>query len=139
MAGGRPATYGGDILTKARGYLTSFEDMGDPVPTIAGLACVLGVTRETCYAWASDPEKPEFSDITKELAQRQERALVANGLRGSFNAAVTKMLLAKHGYSDRVETDHTSSDGSMTPKGAIDLSKLSDQELATIKAVLSRD
>jgi hypothetical protein len=26
------------------------------------------------------------------------------------------MMMTKHGYSDRVENDHTSSDGSMTPK-----------------------
>jgi len=29
-------------------------------------------------------------------------------------------MMTKHGYSDRVENDHTSSDGSMTPKGIPD-------------------
>ena len=29
------------------------------------------------------------------------------------------MMLTKHGYSDKVEQDHTSSDGSMTPKEII--------------------
>jgi len=116
MTAGRPSVYGPDILKKARGYLTSFKDMGDVVPSIAGLACVIGVTRETCRAWGNDPEKAEFSAILLELAQRQERELLNNGLAGNFNAPITKMMLTKHGYSDKVETDHTSSDGSMTPQ-----------------------
>lgn len=116
MTAGRPSVYGPDILKKARGYLTSFKDMGDVVPSIAGLACVIGVTRETCRAWGNDPEKAEFSAILSELAQRQERELLNNGLAGNFNAPITKMMLTKHGYSDKVETDHTSSDGTMTPQ-----------------------
>ncbi len=116
MTAGRPSVYGPDILKKARGYLTSFKDMGDVVPSIAGLACVIGVTRETCRAWGNDPEKAEFSAILLELAQRQERELLNNGLAGNFNAPITKMMLTKHGYSDKVETDHTSSDGTMTPQ-----------------------
>jgi hypothetical protein len=115
MSGGRPSIYTQELVKRARGYLTSYQDMGDEVPTVAGLACVLGVVRDTCYQWASDPEKAEFSDILKELAQRQERVLVNKGLKGDFNAPITKMMLTKHGYSDKVENDHTSSDGTMTP------------------------
>jgi hypothetical protein len=115
MPAGRPTIYGDNILKMARGYLTSFKDMGDVVPSIAGLACVLGVTRETCRAWSNDPSKAEFSAILEELAQRQERELLNNGLAGNFNAPITKMMLTKHGYSDKVEQDHTSSDGTMTP------------------------
>jgi len=89
--------------------------MGDLIPSIAGLACVLGITRETCYAWSIDPRKAAFSDILKELGQRQERALINGGLGGSFNAPIAKMIMTRHGYSDKVETDHTSSDGSMSP------------------------
>jgi hypothetical protein len=116
MPGGRPTVYSDNILKMARGYLTSFKDMGDVVPSIAGLACVLGITRETCRAWGNDPEKAEFSVILNELAQRQERELLNNGLAGNFNAPITKMMLSKHGYSDKVEQDLTSSDGSMRPQ-----------------------
>ena len=119
MAAGRPTVYGDNILKRARGYLTTFKDMGDVVPSIAGLACVLGVTRETCRAWGNDPDKAEFSAILGELAQRQERELLNNGLAGNFNAPITKMMLTKHGYSDRVEQDMTSSDGSMKPQQII--------------------
>ena len=115
MTAGRPSVYTPELVKRARGYLTSYQDMGDKVPSIAGLACVLGVTRETCRAWANEPDKAEFSAILMELMQRQERALLNGGLGGAFNAPITKMMLTKHGYSDKVENDHTSSDGSMTP------------------------
>lgn len=115
MTAGRPTLYTPELVKRARGYLTSFKDMGDMIPSIAGLACVLGVTRETCHAWARDPKKEEFSDILRELAQRQERELLSGGLSGNFNPTISKLVLARHGYSDRVENDHTSSDGSMTP------------------------
>jgi hypothetical protein len=97
----------------------NFADHGDMIPSIAGLACVLGITRETCHAWARDPAKEDFSDILKQLAQAQERKLLSGGLSGNFNPTISKLVLARHGYSDRVETDHTSSDGSMTPREII--------------------
>lgn len=116
MPAGRPTLYTPELVRRARGYLTSYADMGDKVPSIAGLACVLGTTRKTCHEWANDPAKPEFRDILDELMQRQERALLNGGLGGEFNAPITKMILTKHGYSDKTETDLTSSDGSMTPQ-----------------------
>jgi hypothetical protein len=129
---GRPATYKTSMVEIARRYIANHEDFDDPVPTVAGLACVLGVTRETCYAWSKDESKPEFSDILRELAQRQERILVRGGLKGDFNAPISKMMLTKHGYSDKVENDHTSSDGTMSPKPALDTSKLSTEAMAEI-------
>jgi len=45
----------------------------------------------------------------------QERKLVTGGLEGKYNPAITKMMLTKHGYSDKVEQAHTSPDGSMSP------------------------
>lgn len=133
MTTGRPTIYSAELVKRAKGYLTSYKDMGDEVPTVAGLACVLGTTRKTCHEWANQPEKPEFRDILDELAQRQERELINRGLVGDFNAPITKMMLTKHGYSDRVENDHTSSDGSMTP-APVDLSKLSSEALAELVA-----
>ena len=107
MTAGRPRTYKPDMVEKARRYIANHEDYDDPVPTVAGLACVLGVVRDTCYQWAKDEDKPEFSDILSELAQKQERCLVRGGLMSDFNAPIAKMMLTKHGYSDRVDTDLT--------------------------------
>jgi hypothetical protein len=96
-----------DMIGKARNYIADHVSFDDPVPTVAGLACVLGVTRKTLYAWAKDPSKVGVSYILEELAQKQERVLIAKGLLGDFNSPITKMMLTKHGYSDRVDTDVT--------------------------------
>lgn len=138
MPAGRPTVYNKDILKTARGYLTSFKDMGDPVPTIAGLACVINVTRETCYDWARDPNKAEFSDILKELAQRQERELVAHGLVGNFNAPITKMMLTKHGYSDATKQEISGPDGGAIAITSLDLKNLTDAELESMNRLMSK-
>jgi hypothetical protein len=123
------------MVEQAKRYIANHKDFDYPVPSVAGLACVLGVTRGTLYQWAKDDKKPEFSHILDELAQKQERQLLKGGLLNEFNSPITKMMLTKHGYSDKLENDHTSSDGSMTPKAAgVDLSKLSDAALAEIIA-----
>ena len=114
MPAGRPSDYTADTIFAAWEYATSgWRDAGDKVPSVAGLACEIGVHRDTCYAWAKDPEKAEFSDILKMIAQTQERVLINRGLAGEFNAPITKMMMSKHGYADAV--DNTSSDGSMGP------------------------
>jgi len=131
---GRPTKYTREMAEKAEAYLVNYDDLGDPVPTVAALACELGVCRSTCYEWAKHHSR--FSNILTRVEQIQERALVSGGLKADFNPAVTKMMLTKHGYSDKVEQDNTSSDRSMTPQPGIDASQLSDaalQELMNAK------
>ena len=115
MAGGRPTDYTPELIEKAADYAQNFEAYGDVVPTVAGLACELKTSRETLYAWAKDESKPEFSDIYLKIMQGQERKLVNGGLAGGFNPAVTKMMLTKHGYSDKQEVDHTTNGKDITP------------------------
>jgi len=103
----RPTDYNQELLDKAQDYVENYESYGDAVPTIAGLACELGMHRETLYAWSKDESKTEFSDIFKKVQQAQERKLVNGGLAGGFNPAVTKMMLTKHGYSDKQEIEHS--------------------------------
>jgi len=40
---------------------------------------------------------------------------VNRGLDGTFNAAITKLILHNHGYSEKQELAHTSPDESMSP------------------------
>lgn len=112
----RPTQYTKKIVKAAWEYVDGgWIAAGDKVPSVAGLACEIGIARETCHAWAKDEEK-EFSHILQAIAQKQERELLNNGLDGTFVAPITKMMLSKHGYSDRVEQDLSSSDGSMSPQ-----------------------
>lgn len=60
----------------------------------------------------------------------QERQLVNGGLAGGFNSAVTKVMMTKHGYTDKVEQDITSSDGSMTPQPAMTITADVAKEIA---------
>lgn len=115
----RPTLYTKKLVKEAWKYVNGgWQEAGDPVPSVAGLACEIGVRRETCHAWAKDENK-EFSNILAEIAAIQERSLLRGGLHGDFNPSITKMMMTKHGYSDRVEQDHTSSDGSMRPTTVI--------------------
>jgi hypothetical protein len=131
---GRPSQYTPKIVKAAWEYVNGgWITAGDKVPSVAGLACEIGVHRETLRLWAAD-EDNEFFGILREIAQRQERELVNNGLTGDFVAPITKMMLTKHGYSDRVEQDHTSSDGSMSPQKPVDLSNAPQEVLDWIVA-----
>lgn len=113
MAGrGRPTKYTPELLAKAREYLEVWHTE-DPVPTVVGLALYIGANKKTCYEWIKDSDKAEFSDILAEVEQTQEQMLVRGGISGAFNAPITKMMMTKHGYSDKVEQAHTSPDGSM--------------------------
>jgi len=105
MAAGRPTKYNQEILAKCREYLTNHIDLGDPVPIIAGLACELNVSRETLYQWAKDEDKGEFTDILERIMSQQERKLAGGGLAGDFNPNITKMMLTKHGYSDKQDVN----------------------------------
>jgi len=118
---GRPTLYGPVLLQRAREYLQDplVDEDGnfgwEVVHTLEGLAHRLGITTTTVQDWASQPEKPEFSVLVDQIRELQRRELLNNSLRGGFNPAIAKLMLAKHGYIDRTETDMTSSDGSMTP------------------------
>jgi hypothetical protein len=125
---GRPSDYTPEIIEKAWAYTNGgWIEAGDKVPSVAGLACEIGLSRETCHAWARD-EDNQFSDILKAIAKKQERELLNNGLDGTFNPPITKMMLSKHGYSDRIEQDHTSSDGSMKANVTVHLEPVKPKE-----------
>lgn len=109
--GGRPSKYTPELIAKAEHYAENYEDYGDPIPSIAGLACVLGITRETVHTWIKEEEKRQFSDIIKGMLAEQERALLKNGLKGEFSPVITKLVLSKHNYHDKQDTTVSGPDG----------------------------
>lgn len=118
---GRPTEYTKAIEKKARHYAENFKEYGDVIPNVAGLSLALKVARSTIYLWIKDKDKLIFSDIVEEILARQESRLVNGGLDNTFNASITKLLLNKHGYHEKQETDHKSSDGSMSPPTVIEI------------------
>lgn len=127
-AGGRPTSYSAEMLQKAKDYITEYKKHEHAVPSVAGLATILKVNRSTIYEWAADAEKSEFSNIYNQILAEQEQITLSNGLNGDFNATIAKLLLGKHGYSDKAETQTT-----------VTLDSMSDDELsARIQALLPR-
>lgn len=101
MAGGRPTKYSTAMLKQAHAYTENYKALGDIVPTAAGLACELGVSKRTVYTWAE--EHPEFSHTLQIVQAMQERKLTSGGLDGTFQPTITKLMLANHGYHDKVD------------------------------------
>lgn len=120
----RPTDYNEEVLTQSQEYLSYFTEQDarpdkfrEAVPTVVGLCKHIGRGKTTVYNWEKDDDKTEFRDILQEIAEIQELELANGGLVGGFNPAITKMMMTKHGYSDKQEIDHSSTDGSMSPKG----------------------
>jgi hypothetical protein len=125
MAAGRPTEYTAEVQALADAYVDGgFVEQGDIVPSRAGLALALKCSRQTLKNWETNAQ---FLGTLDRLNFLQERISLNGGLRGDMNSTIVKLLLANHGYSDRVQQDHTSSDGSMSP--AKPARELSDQEL----------
>ena len=94
---GRPSKYTPELVAKAREYADNNHDF----PMVAELALELDISRETIYAWAADPDKRDFSDIVEKLMAKQEVKLAKGALMGDYNAGFAKMMMTKHGYSDK--------------------------------------
>lgn len=121
---GRPSELA-ECLDKAKNYLLGdYKTVGDIVPSVAGLACYLGKHKSTMYSYAEQSQA--FSDTLAAIKTLQENRLINGGLNGSFNSTITKLMLANHGYREKQDIDHQSSDGSMSPKRTADLT---DEEL----------
>ncbi len=114
MGVGRPTTYTEDMLVKATDYIANCPDV---IPTVVGLCQHIERSKSTVYSWAKDDDKSQFLDILEQIDEKQEIRLISGGLMGEFNSPIAKMMLTKHGYSDKQDVDLKSSDGTMTPKG----------------------
>ena len=74
------------------------------MPTMEGLALHLGVTTRTLEIWVKKHE--QFAMVVDALKLMQKERLVSGGLSGTYNPAVTKlMLINNHGMSDKVEVE----------------------------------
>lgn len=104
MKAGRPTNYTPELLDLANEYIS---ECPDTVPTVVGLCLHIGIAKATAYRWA-DEGNEVFKDILEIVSSKQEQQLINGGLKNEFNSAITKMMLTKHGYTDKQELDHTS-------------------------------
>lgn len=129
---GRPSKYDKKYCDEAINFMRD----GYSVTAFAGH---IGVARSSVYKWAE--ENPEFSDALKTAqalaALWWERALRQVAVTGEGNASAAIFGVKNRSgeeWRDKQDHDHSSSDGSMTPKAGIDASNLSDAALREIMA-----
>lgn len=109
---GRPSTCTDKVIDEATWYLQGgWQLVGDQIPSVVGLACELNVIESQLYDWAKINER--FSLILANLKDEQHRWLLQGGITGKFNPTITKLILGKHGYSDKVDSTVTNPDGSL--------------------------
>ena len=101
---GRPTKYNPEMQAQAEEYLKTYAELGDVVPTFVGLAIHLDVATNTLYNWATE-DRPDFLRVFTRVEQMQHRVLVNGGLSGTFNPAITKMMMTKHGYDEKAKQD----------------------------------
>lgn len=130
MPGGRPTKCTPEMLKKTRDYIDNYEGYGDLVPSVAGLCVEIGISRETAHKWRREEEKyPEFAGMLMEMLSVQERKLLSGGLGGHMNSNITKLMLCKHGYSDKQETAITGANGGPVELVTVDMT---DEEASKI-------
>ena len=110
---GRPTLLTPELKARAAEYLERFNEQGDVIPSTAGLACWLGISKASVYNYGE--QDAEFLATLDAIQAKQEALTLNNGMTGVFNSTIAKLVLANHGYSDKVQQDNVSSDGSMTP------------------------
>lgn len=103
--GGRPTKYDEKLLERCHKYIRDYESNGDIIPSIVGLASFISISSSTIHKWRD--EKPAFSEMLAILLDKQQQVLLSNGLNGEFNSTITKLVLTKHGYSDKQSVDHS--------------------------------
>lgn len=127
---GRPRLLTPELMEKAESYINKWRELGDKVPGIESFAVFIGVARSTVYKWADEDER--FSDILEEINAKQARELINNGLDSTFNHSITKMMLTKHGYTDKTENLNTlqgANGGPIQVESSLDVSGLSSETL----------
>jgi len=98
----RPTNLTDEVIEKARSYVDNYHKYGHAVPSVVGLCKVIDRARSTVYLWASE-EDNEFSDILESINENQELVTFNQALLGEYNASIAKLLLGKHGYTDKQE------------------------------------
>jgi hypothetical protein len=102
---GRPSKYTPELLEKAKGYIAKYESLDHAFPSDIGLADYLDIGTTTLYDWEKDEDKKEFADILGEIDRKQQLVAWNRGLRGDYNANLVKLLLGKHGFSEKRENE----------------------------------
>lgn len=99
--------------------------------TITGLCTFLDISESTWYEW-----KAKRKDLS-EILTRVDQIIRTQKFEGASAELLNPNIIARDlGLADK--RDNTSSDGTMTPKAALDVSKLSTKELGRLVELLDK-
>ena len=122
---GRPTRYDPDFGEKI------IEIMSEGFSLVAAASCI-GVGRTTVYEWRD--KHPEFAKMLEIAAAKRQHVLEKDLLNAKEGPVVTSRIFALKNASpdwrEKKEVEHSGSIGTM------DLSKLTDEELAILKKVV---
>jgi len=108
---GRPVTYTEAVVKVAWAYIENYKTKyKHEFPSVVGLCSVLDRSRSTLYRWADENAgeyHKEFKDVLAKLNETQELVLLNNGINRTFNSNICKLVLGKHGYHEKLDTDQT--------------------------------
>ena len=105
MPAGRPTKYTQALLGKCYEYINTWKDTEDMIPSHGGLFLFIEISTTCGYDWAKEEDKKEFSDILDQILLMQHQELINKGLSNDFNSNITKLVLGKHGYHDKQDTN----------------------------------
>jgi hypothetical protein len=102
-----------DLLDRMDRYLDErqWQDFHHVIPNLAAMCVLLGISSFTFRQWLDGDGSGEYRDrITKfyaRLMDEQQAVLLAGGLSGAFNSTIAKVLLSKHGFSEKTSHEFT--------------------------------
>lgn len=106
----RPSEYKEEYVDKVDEYLSitvdTIEEKKVKLPTIEGFARYIGVNKTSLYEW--EKKHDIFSNALDKIRQEQQQRLLDNGLAGTYNPTIAKLVLsANHGMREKqdVTTD----------------------------------
>lgn len=103
---GRPTKYTKEFEEKAQDYLVNYANYEQAFPSNIGLALHLGIAESTLYKWAKEKGKERFSEILDDINAKQQMVAWHKGMTGEYNANLVKLLLGKHGFSEKQTIEH---------------------------------
>lgn len=136
---GRPRTTVNDLPANWKQLMI---DCGQEGGSAVEARCFLGISTSAWETLLADSEDFRETEKTRQALcevwwERQGRRMTQDG-QGNATVWVFNMK-NRFGWRDKQEIDHSSTDGSMTPKPAIDATKLSDSALAELMAARNAD
>ena len=112
---------------------------------VEGLAKVCGVSRQTIYAWARNPDTNAItglSDTIERIGTVQHLDVVTKSFNGKGNPTIASLIMkSQMGYVERQQVEHTGPGGGPVQTAALTItSDMSQSEAAAVyKELLAGD